>query len=428
MRLLAVLALWTLPAAAVELGPEEMRAFGQEALLRGYGAQALEISDALLARDGTDAAALVLRAQALRVLNRLPESAAAGRAAWAAATTPGTRYMAATATAQALSLQGRRGLAQLWLRRAVEVAPSTGAARQALDDLRYVRGENPLRLDFDLRLRPTDNVNGGTRVTSFDLLGVSFPVPGELQALGGLSWGFGLDGSWRIAADPVAETALTFALDQSGVILSDTARALAPEAESGDYALSRLGLGIERRRRDGRVLSFALGKNWYGGAALSATYGVAAEWPTAFGHLTFGLQREARADQASASSTQARAGVQWRLRGPGGDRWTAGLDLGRAVSEADSVDRREAVLSLAWAAAQPVAGMELAARVGVGGADYASGRAEGRLSASLEAQLDGLSRAGFAPVVTLSWARSNSNRLINATESLGLGLSLRSRF
>lgn len=264
VRLPAVLALWALPAAAMELGPEEMRAFGQEALLRGQGAQALEIPDALLARDGTDAAALVLRAQALRVLNRLPESAAAGRAVWAAATTSGTRYMAATATAQALSLQGGRGLAQLWLRRAVEVAPWAGAARQALDDLRFVRGENPLRLDFDLRLRPTDNVNDGTRVTRFDLLGVSFPVPGALQALGGLSWGFGLEGSWRIAPAPVAETALTFALDQSGAILSDAARALAPEAENGDCALSRLGL--ERRRRGGRVLSFALGQNWYGGA------------------------------------------------------------------------------------------------------------------------------------------------------------------
>ena len=67
-------------AGPAVLTPDQMRAFGLEAVAKGFADQALEIAQTLLTRDAGDSGALVLKAQALRVLRRFPESEAAARA------------------------------------------------------------------------------------------------------------------------------------------------------------------------------------------------------------------------------------------------------------------------------------------------------------------------------------------------------------
>ena len=429
---LALLALPVAPGPAeakpVQMTAAELRAYGAAALAKGYADQALQVAQALLARDPKDSAALTLQAQALRILQRLPESEAAARAAWGAATTPGARYVAATSLAQALSLQGHRLQAQYWLRQAVQNAPSQGAAAQALDDLRYVRGETPVTLRFDFGLQPSDNVNGGARVSSFDFFGITLPLPARLTALKGVGWNLGISGDWRIAADPAGETAVTFELQRAGAHLSQDV----PGVSDGDFDFLHLGLGMERKGRGGSSLRFDLGRNWYGGQDLSATFGVEGVLARTLGpgtlELTLGATREARLDRASASSTQGRVALAYALRGPKGDGWRIGTNWLAAGSEEDLVTRHEAGLNLDWQAGREVAGLGLSAHLGVTGADYGSGRKEGRLSASLDAEIDRAAWLGFAPVVSLSWSRSNSNVLIYDTESLGLGLAIRSRF
>lgn len=428
IALALVLAGGAATARPAQLTAEEMRRFGAEALVRGYADQALEIAAALLARDPQDSAALVLRAQALRMLGRLPESEAAARAAWDQATTPGARYMAASAVAQALSLQGHRITAQYWLRQAVQNAPSAGARSQALQDLRYVRGETPVTLRFDLSVQPSDNVNGGSRATSFEFAGISFPLPARLTALSGLTWSLGAEADWRIAADQAGETALTFALQRSGVKFDSPVEGV----DAADFDFLHLGAGIERKGRGGGKLALDLGRNWYGGEDLSATAAVSAELarPLAGGRAvaSLGLMREARLDRASASSTQSSLGAGWTVQGPGGDQWRIGATWLQATSAEDQVARRQAGVDLDWQAAQDLAGLGLSAYLGIGGAEYGSGRREGRLSARLEAEVNRLSWLGFAPVLSLSWTRSNSNVLIYDSETLGVGLTIRSRF
>lgn len=417
-------------AAAERLDAAGLRDFGARALAQGYAEQALAVAGALIARDGRDAEALVLQAQALRVLGRLEDSEAAGRAAWAAASTPEARYMAATVLAQALSLQGRRILAQYWLRQAVQVAPSAEAAGQAVQDLAYVRGETALRLRYDLALAPSDNVNGGARAESFQLGGVSFPLPAQLTALSGLTWGLGVSGDWRIAGDARGETALTFDLQRSGVVLSQASRDLGGVASNYDFL--HLGAGIARRGAAGRELRLDLGQNWYGGEKLSATYGVEAGWQPRLGpgraDLTLGLMREHRMDRAQASSSQLRLEAGWTLAGPRGDRWRVSGHALQALSQDVSVAREEVGLGLTWRAGQSLGGLDLGAQVGVVGARHESGRSEGRLRASLEAEIAQASWLGFAPVLSLTWSRGNSNFFIHDTQSLGLGLTIRSQF
>jgi tetratricopeptide (TPR) repeat protein len=418
------------PAAAkpVTMTAEELLRFGEAAMLRGYAAQALSVTDALLARDGGDVQALILRAQALRMLDRLPESEAAARTAWQRAEAPAPRFLAATALAQALSLQGQRLRAQYWLRQAAEHAPSAGAQAQALADLRYVRGETPLRLQVDLSAQPSDNVNGGARVDSVTVAGITLPLPAKLTALSGLSYSLGISGEYRIAAAPGADTALTFGLQRSGAVLSEAAKALGGQAHDLDFL--HLGAGVIRKGAWGS-LRFDLGRNWYGGQDLSATYGVSGTMVRRVGaarvELSAGLQREARFDLDAASSTQGRLGAAVAMAGPKGDTWRIAATLMTAEATSDVVQRQEAGMSLDWQAAEKVAGFGLGASVGVTGARYASGRRDGRLRASLEAEFP-TSFAGFAPVLSLDWSRGNSNVLVYDTESLGLGLTLRSRF
>lgn len=56
------------------------------------------------------------------------------------------------------------------------------------------------------------------------------------------------------------------------------------------------------------------------------------------------------------------------------------------------------------------------------------GRQDERVFARIEAAFEGWTVAGFAPVVSLDAARSDSNVSRFDTESLGLGVTLRSTF
>lgn len=104
-----------------------MLAFGQGALINCYADQALTVADALIARNPNNSSALALQAQALRVLERWPESEAAAKAAWVRRKPPHSGISRRLWYKQALSLQRHRTEAQFWLRFAVQDAPSTAA-------------------------------------------------------------------------------------------------------------------------------------------------------------------------------------------------------------------------------------------------------------------------------------------------------------
>ena len=439
--LVAVLAAGGVSGRPAVLTADQMRSFGSAALAKGYAGQALGIAGALLARDPGDSAALVLRAEALRVLHRLPESEAAARAAWARAHDPGARYTAATALAQALSLQGHRITAQYWLRQAVQNAPTPAARAQAVQDFDYVRGENPLSLQVDASIKPSNNVNGGARDPLFQFHGLPFVLSGDALALSGVSWGVGVQGSYKLAVTATDETALTFSATQQGVVLSQAAQVQAPLARNGDYALSHVDLGVQRKA----ALAFGLvtgavsaGHSWYGGADLSnnLTGRVRLERPVgpSFGSVALQVTRQTRLDRSISSSTEGQVDLEWATKGPEGDRWQADLSVARMVAKDITVDHAEATVSLGWQARDAVAGVALGAAVSLRGASYAAspyaadGRRDVRWTARVTGTVEAISYLGFSPVVSLEVARNVSTVSLYDTRTLGLGLSVQSRF
>lgn len=423
------------------LTADQMRAFGLEALAKGYADQALDIATALALRDAADSGAFVLKAQALRVLHRLPDSEAAARQAWSLARDQGARYQAATSVAQALSLQGHRTAAQYWLRQAVQNAPSGAAQAQALQDFNYVRAQNPLRLQVSASVRPSDNVNGGARDPLFDYHGIPFILSGDALALSGLAYGLGVSGSYKLGETATAERFLTFGASQQGVVLSEAARAQAPKAQNGDYGLSHLELGLQRKAVGsfGALTSeLTAGHTWYAGENLSNSLEASVELGrpvgSALGTIGGSLTRQIRLDRSLSSSTEAEISAHLSKAGAKGDTWLGNLSLSRIVSGDIGIDHAEASLGLGWQGSHPVAGVSLGAAISVRVSDYAAspyralGRQDVHWQASVQATVNKMTYLGFAPVLSLDVARNDSNVALYDTQTLGLSLSIASRF
>jgi hypothetical protein len=105
------------PSAETRISPVEMEKAAKLSLAAGADLQALTLAEALLARNGQDATAHMIRSRALRNLGEFGKAHTAALSGWRYARTVGEKYSAALLAAQALSSDGKRTRAQLWLRR-----------------------------------------------------------------------------------------------------------------------------------------------------------------------------------------------------------------------------------------------------------------------------------------------------------------------
>ena len=438
-RVVAALCLGVATAAwggPADLTADQMRALGQSAITHGFADQALNISQALLQRDASDSAALLMQAQALRLKGDLTGSEAAARRAWATATDRPSHYLAATALAQALSLQDHWTRAQYWLRQAVENAPNAAAQSQAVQDFAYVRGQNPVSLQFSGSVRRSDNVNGGGRVQYIQIGPFILPLPSTLLALPGLSWTLGLSGQYRLSDDGQSLTALTFGANAQGVVLSDAARALAPDLVNGDFLYQQVQVGLQRRSAlsFGRVTAdLSLTHSWYADLDLanSLTGQLTFERPVSADlnlYLSTDLTRELRLDTFDSSSTTLRIAGGLTQTLVTGDQVDVSLDLSRVASVDIGIDRREAGLLVYWQARQPVVGLGLAANLSARYTLYANAREDTHYGVGMSATINRATFLGFAPVVSLDVAHNDSTVPWFSSDTVALGLSVKSRF
>ncbi len=443
----AALALLTQPlfAQTVQLDAENLRVLAVATLERGDAASALDMADALLRADPADPAALVIRARALRDLGQTDAAIATAIRAWNAAPTPGLRYAAALARAQALASDGQRLRAQLWLRRAAEIAPDARARTLAERDFDYVRARTALRLRFDLSLRPTSNLNNGSSQSTLTIPGLPFvfDIDGAGQALSGWKATFGVSGRYRLATTPSAETDLTFALTQQSAILSAKARAQAPAVKSSDFDFGAIEIGISRRWAATQATQLnaglTLGTNWYGGAALSnyarLTFGTAtALSDTAKLDLSLSAERQNRTDNDINSATILGANAAIKLQLANNDQVQFTLNLRDTRSDSIAVAHRAATASVTWAFARPVFGTALSASADVAAKDYdrspyaVDGRQDLKLGLSLDATLRNFDYLGFAPVVSLNVSETRSNINLYDARDASIGFSITSTF
>ncbi|MDB5660047.1 MAG: hypothetical protein JWS10_2662 [Cypionkella sp.] len=434
-------------AKPVTLGVEAMRQLAFEAVTAGFAEQALVYADLLLQRDPKDSTALTVRAQALRALGRTQEARVAAKLAWKSAQTASGRYGAAMAMAQALSSEGRRMAAQLWLRRAAQIAPNPRAYAIARRDFGYVKSRNPWVLQFDVSASPASNVNNGSSNSYMSIGGIPilFDIPPDQQALSGFQFGLGLSGTYRFSPTaPNRQTEARVGVMAQAVVLSGDAKDKAPNARAQDYTYTALEFGLTHHRAlDAAALNVlhltgTAGHNWYGGDDLSNYMRASADLDHRFQNgtsLGFGVSGDhtARLDRPIQSSDRLaiKLGYNFALAT---NRLSLEVEAAQTSSDSVEVNNDAVTLSLGWRKTKPVAGLMLSGGIDLTQQIFADsryvigGREDNKVTAQLQMGFQHVEYMGFSPVLTMQATQVQSNTAQNEHRNLGITLGIQSAF
>ncbi|MBE1284357.1 MAG: DUF560 domain-containing protein [Rhodobacteraceae bacterium] len=258
----------------VTLSPDELREAAALALRAGDAPRAYAFSEALLQRDETDRTALLIHSRSARDLGRYHVAKASARSAWKLAETDEQKFSSSMVMAQALSSDGKRTYAQLWLRRAAHHAPNEQMSQIAARDFRYVRARNPWLTQLNFSVTPDSNINNGSAERSSFLYRGPWVREtvhsGTARPLSGVEYSLGVNTRYRFAETGTRAHDLTFYGQYRTYTLSSEAKAQAPSATGSDFAFGEYMLGYAHKginldRRGEYRLSGRVGQNWYGG-------------------------------------------------------------------------------------------------------------------------------------------------------------------
>ncbi|GGL63472.1 hypothetical protein [Wenxinia marina] len=445
-------------AAQVEVTPAQLLGLARAALEAGAAGDARRYAEGLLARDPSDPDALTIVAEA--ALSSGDEAAA--RQAAAALYRDGrlpraARYRAARLAAFAAAREERFLLSQIWLRRALTVAPDAAAEAQTIRDAASVRRQSPLSVELRFGVAPSDNVNNGSTTPDY-------VVDGEV--LGGLSAGAQALSGWvgtgsvalayRLSESPTQRTLLRLDLSTRRVWLSEESeRALQDGAlpweeplDAEDFGSARAAIGLSHDRALGGGalgLSATLGRSWTAGDVGYDFLALDADWARPLGEerilrLSVGTEWRDRPELDTRERLDALTAT-WQQGWSGG---VTSVTLGAEQLESENANARATTLSFGLGHRLPQqvgpALVTLSATYAV--TDYPDytifdprvvgfvrvGRDDRRLSGRIEAALVDWSWAGFVPVVSLDGAATDSNVSRFETSSVGLGVEVRSAF
>ncbi|MDP2082874.1 MAG: surface lipoprotein assembly modifier [Pseudotabrizicola sp.] len=430
-------------AQSVTLTPANMERAAFVLLRQGRGQQALALAEALLTQFPTSSTALLLKSQAERDLGRYAEATRSARLSWKHSATDQERYGSALAAAQGLASGGKPLPAQLWLRRAMDVAPNPVARQIAEQDFLYVRSRSRLSMHLDLSVQPSSNVNNGTSSDTLWFLGLPFTLSGDARALSGVQSSLAGQFRWRLTESETAKTDLRFGLQQQLVTLSKSAKVQAPEAKGSDYALSGVEIGVERSWRPTpqgeAVAGLSYGRNWFGGdpmsrylrADLAYRHDLSADWRV-FGALAWEDQSRDDAALRSAKVGTLSLGLTHRL--DNSDSLRFAIQLRDSQSASSDIDHDAVEARLDWSRNKPFLTAQWSIGLTAEKRDYdrsryrAGGREDQSFGAELSVRLNEMDYMGFVPVLTLGARKTRSDVSLYDSTRKGVGLSIRSKF
>ncbi len=443
------------PLAAQQISdvtPAEMLQAAKLSLQGGDLARAIAYADALLLRDPSDTTAHLIRSAALRDAQEFEAAQLAAREGWRRAETDAEKHSAALLMAQALSSDGKRTRAQLWLRRAVEHAPSPAHAQRARQDFRYVQRRNPWQTYLSFTLAPNSNINNGSARDSYlsnsifdQLLGGGpqlRPINAEAQAISGLEYGVRLQSRYRFAQTERRAHDLTFGLSYRSYVLGSSAKRDLPDAKGSDYAFgtASIGYGFKQLRADRRGeldLGLELGQLFYAGSRYSSYLRASAAqsyYLSPRNKLRYGLTAETENGQRVSDSESLSLSVSLDRALERGDGLTFGIDLTGQRSPNILHEYNEIRLRGGYIFGREIMGAAVQVSLGARWRDYDAhllsidGRRDLEISADFSATFRQIDYYGFNPRVTLSASRTDSTIGVYDSNRLGLGIGIASSF
>jgi len=432
-------------AAQTAVAVEDARRLAVALADQGRSEEAAEVAGALLARNPEDAAAWVVLARVRRGAGDAPGALEAAERANAAAATDDERYAASIEIAAANFVLERRLVAQFWLRRAAEVAPSEALRAAAIRNFRQVRAQTPWQFSFNLSVVPSSNVNNGSREEVIEIAGLPFVLSGDARALSGIEISAGASARYRFAGVNDLPAQLTFALALQRVRLSDDGRAQAPDAEGSDYAYDAVefGYGQVLSGRDNEAvwrLDTLVGRNWYGGEPLSnyARVGASVQWPTgerAATAVSASVERQVRFDRDDRSAWVGRLDLRQVWQTEDGGRLGVSGGVRRTASDSAEIDHRAVTAGVDYRFGEPVfagatldMGLSLERRVYDASPFSVDGREDNRARVAATLGFPELDYYGFSPTVTFEAQRVDSNISLYQTDDYAVRVGIRSVF
>ncbi len=242
------------PEASTSLTLEQARVVAQTSLRDGNPKLSYALTKGLLQANPKDGYSHYLQALALADLKKYKQARRSARKAYQHSQTDEQQYQSAQLAAKLSFADERLTLSQLWLRRAVEYAPSEATRDEMIGNFRRVRSRNPLRFSFQLSVTPSDNVNNGSNSAkniingdSPTLSGLSSELSRSAQAISGIDTRLNLRGSYRLHQSKSQETRLNAQLSIRRVQFTESVdedNPLIEELEEEDLSSTQTRVGI----------------------------------------------------------------------------------------------------------------------------------------------------------------------------------------
>lgn len=429
---------------------QEGRVLATELIANNQPAAAREIALGLLQANPRDIDALILLSRAERALGNTKTALDAGKAAWALADTQAKRFVVASVIAQAHSSAANFTRAQFWLRRAEQAAPNDQLSALAARDYGVLRRANPWSFNLTLGAMPTNNVNNGNSNSTLtfaylpgSLANIAWPVPADSRPLSGLALTGQAQLSYRIAKTQRTQTAVNLAVFAQGYVLSDSAKSSAPDvvAQSLGYQQATVGLSHTWAPEGSSGLysaDLSFTAAFYGGdpytTDVALTFG--RQWQhgeaQVFSASIAGNQTTYRSNGSQTNGLALRGAWQRTLANAD----VIGLSLNASEVHSPLADRGYAALGaqVSYDFGEVFQGVEvlvsgsLEQRVYDASRYDPAGRQDIRTSLQVNIGLPVISFYGFEPVATVATNTTTSSVPFFETESVRLGLQIKSKF
>ena len=429
---------------SVPLSPEDMRLAAVYASRNSDPRLALRLAKVLLERDPNDTVALLVQSRAARDLGEFELALSSAKKAWRTAKNDQNRYAAAASAAQALSSNGNRTRAQLWLRRAAQVAPDDRLKAIAIRDFRYVRSRNPLTTHIEFGVTPSSNVNGGSSSETLVVGGFPFKLNGDARALSGLEYNYGIQTQLQHQQSPTIRLNVGAELEGRTVRLSSKAKKQTVNLDASDlsYQAARFSFGatfFEPTNGNSWNVQLATGKSWYGSEQLADFAQIDVEKTVVVdpkNRLRLGLlvDEQWRKDNSLNSSSSLTGSVGWSKRFKHGSKLELTVAARETQSDSDVIAHDAKIASVAYNVGKPLFGAYFGVSATYEKRDYGApyftegDREDERFTFSANALFPEYHYYGFAPEIGVNARKTNSNSALYDTEEVGLEIGFRSVF
>lgn len=427
----------------VSLSLKQTEVLAQKALAEGNLPLAEQLSVAIIRGDQTNTTALLVLAAVNSRSGRHDTAFDLARLAYRSADGDREKYPAARLAAQSLLAQKKEERAKIWLRRAVQAAPSPAAKKQTQQLFQRVRASSPWRTNLQFGFAPNSNVNNGTENETIDIFGLPFTLNNSEPLSGYFLTGL-IGTSYRVAQTSRSRTSVGLDIYHREVLLSSSAKELT-ELEGSDFNYTFLGLKMLHEWAIGENgtranYQYQLAQTWYGGERLAKravlNFGLSHRInDQSSGRVNFGVAREINLTAAAKNFDQQTLSYTYSRRLGNGSTLQFVPSISNTDSDSSTVANNRYRLGINYTPGQPIFGVNSSFQFGLGKREdkYITGfaskiREDEEVSLKASFNLPDLDWFGFTPFFILEAKRTTSNIELYDTKSIGGWIEIRSSF